>query len=125
MVIKEEKKEETLAELSKLYDYIPKFMENSTDDQLQKTVTETKANILKAYSKLDSQNWEEISNDVKKAIDIYSKLLTDTNIDSNKQYTISKVYIMLNELQNAVQLQDESIFLIKYKNIIEEMNTLL
>lgn len=125
MVIKEEKKEETLAKLSKLYDYIPKFMENSTDDQLQKTVTETKANILKAYSKLDSKNWEEILNDVKQAIDVYSKLLTATNVDPTKQYAISKVYIMINELQNAVQIQDESIFLIKYKNIIEEMNTLL
>lgn len=125
IVVKEEKKEETLSELSKLYDYIPKFMENSTDDQLQKTVTETKAKILKAYSKLDQKNWEEISNDLQQATDIYSKLLTDTNIDSSKQYTISKVYIMINELQNAVQIQDESIFLIKYKNIIEEMNTLL
>ena len=125
MVVKEEKKEETLSELSKLYDYIPKFMENSTDDELYKVVTEAKANILKAYSKLDSKNWQEISNDIKQAIDIYSKLLTDTNIDQSKQYTISKVYIMINELQNAIQMQDESIFLIKYKNIIEEMNTLL
>lgn len=125
MAVKEEKKEETLTELSKLYDYIPKFMQNSTDDQLQKTVTETKASILKAYSKLDSKNWEEISNDIKQAIEIYSKLLTDTNIDQSKQYAISKVYIMINELQNAVQIQDESIFLIKYKNIIEEMNSLL
>lgn len=125
MVVKEEKKEETLSEISKLYDYIPKFMGNSTDDELYKVVTETKANILKAYSKLDSKNWQEISNDIRQAIEIYSKLLTDTNIDQSKQYTISKVYIMINELQNAIQLQDESIFLIKYKNIIEEMNTLL
>lgn len=125
MIVEEEKKEETLNELSKLYDYIPKFIENSTDDHLQKVVTETKAKILKAYSKLDSKNWEEISNDVKQAINVYSKLLTDTNIDSSKQYSISKIYIMINELQNSVQIQDESIFLIKYKNIIEEMNTLL
>lgn len=125
MAVEKEKKEETLNELSKLYDYIPKFIENSAYDQLQKVVTQTKANIIKAYSKLDSKNWEEISNDVKQAIDVYSKLLTDTNIDSSKQYSISKIYIMINELQNAVQIQDESIFLIKYKNIIEEMNTLI
>lgn len=124
MVVKEEDKEKTLNELSKLYEYMPKFMENATEDQLQKIVVETKSNIIRAYSKLDAKNWEEISNDIKEAIDVYSKLLTDTNIDSNKQYSISKIYIMINELQNAVQIQDESIFLIKYKNIIEEMNTL-
>lgn len=125
MVAKEEKKEETLSQLSKLYEYIPKFMENSTEDQLQKVVTETKSNILKAYSKLDSKNWQEISNDVKQAISVYSKLLTDTNIDPSKEYSISKIYVMINELQNSVQMQDESIFFIKYKNIIEEINSIV
>ena len=29
---------------------------------------------------------------------------------------------MLNELQNAVNLKDKEIFLIKYKNLLEEIN---
>ena len=60
-----------------------------------------------------------------KSIDIYSRLLSNTNLDANKQYSISKVYVMINELQNAVEVQDESVFLIKYKNILEEMNSLV
>ncbi len=124
-VVKEEKKEETLNELSKLYEYIPKFIQNTTDDEVYKVIIETKSSIFKAYSKLDSKNWGEITNDVKQAVDSYSKLITNTNIDSSKQYSISKVYIMINELQNAVQIQDESVFLIKYKNIMEEMNSIL
>ena len=80
--------------------------------------------MFKAYSKLDSKNWDEISNDLKQAIDTYSNQLINTNKDSDKQYVINKIYIMLNELQNAVNVQDESIFLIKYKNILEEMNNL-
>lgn len=125
VVAKEEKKEETLKELAILYEYIPKFMQNSTDDEINKIIIETKANLFKAYSKLDSKNWTEISNDTKQAIDSYSKLLTNTNIDSSKQYSISKVYVMINELQNAVELQDESVFLIKYKNILEEVNSII
>lgn len=125
VVAKEEKKEETLKELAILYEYISKFMQNSTDDEINKIIIETKANLFKAYSKLDSKNWTEISNDTKQAIDSYSKLLTNTNIDSSKQYSISKVYVMINELQNAVELQDESVFLIKYKNILEESNSII
>ena len=125
VVAKEEKKEETLKELAILYEYIPRFMQNSTDDEINKIIIETKANLFKAYSKLDSKNWTEISNDTKQAIDSYSKLLTNTNIDSSKQYSISKVYVMINELQNAVELQDESVFLIKYKNILEESNSII
>lgn len=124
VAIKQENKENCLALLSKLYDYFSEFSQNIYDEELQKVIIETKSNILKAYSKLDSKNWESLSNDIKQAINVYSKLLTDTNIDQSKQYTISKIYIMINELQNAVQVQDESIFLIKYKNIIEQVNTL-
>ena len=125
VVASEEKKEETLSELSKLYEYTSKFMQNASDDEVQKTVIDTKSNIIKAYSKLDSKKWNEISKDTKQAIDTYSKLLTNTNIDSSKQYNLSKVYIMMNELQNAVEVQNESVFLIKYKNLVEEINNLI
>ena len=121
---KAENKEETLKELSKLYEYVPKFMQNATDEETKKIVATTKSNIFKAYSKLDSKNWDEISKDTKQAVDTYSKLLTNTNIDSSKQYNISKGYVMINELQNAVEVKDEAVFLIKYKNILEEMNNL-
>lgn len=122
VAVKDSKKEETLAELSKIYDYLPKFLQD--DDVLYKTLIETKANIFKGYSKLDSQNWDEISKDVKNAIDVYSKLLTDPNIDSSKQYSINKGYIMINELQNAVSMKDTSVFLIKYKNLMDEIEGL-
>ena len=121
---KEENKEETLKSLSKLYEYIPKFLQNSTDDEVKKVIADTKKDIFKGYSKLDSKNWEEIAKDTKQAIDDFSKLLSNTNIDSNKQYKISKIFVMINELQNAVEVKDESVFLIKYKNILEEMNNI-
>ena len=31
---------------------------------------------------------------------------------------------MLNELQNAINEQDETVFLIKYKNLLEEINNI-
>ena len=113
-----------LDELSKLYNYLPNFSQNILDDEIEKVLIETKNNILKVYSKLDSKNWKEISEDIKQASNSFSKLLTNTNIDSSKQYSINKIYIMINELQNAINVQDETIFLIKYKNILEEMNSI-
>lgn len=123
-IVKNEDKGETLKTLAKIYEYIPKFLQNATDDEVKKVIAETKKEIFKGYSKLDSKNWEEIGSDTKQAIDKFSKLLSNTNIDSNKQYKISKVFVMVNELQNAVEVQDESVFLIKYKNILEEMNNI-
>lgn len=123
-VAKEEKKEETLAELTKVYEYFPKFLKGSNQEALYTTLIETKWNVFKGYSKLDSENWQEISKNIKDAIDTYSKLLTNTEIDEKKQYSVSKGYIMINELQNAVSLNDSAVFLIKYKNLLEEMNNI-
>lgn len=122
LAIQKNSKEETLKSLSTIYEYIPKFIEKTTNDNLIKAITKTKSDLFKSYSQLDRKNWQEISEMIKKAVDNFSQLLTDTKIDSNKQYTINKVYVMLNELQNAVKVQDINVFLIKYKNILEEMN---
>lgn len=123
-VVKEEKKEEILKELTNVYEYLPKFLRGASHDVLYTTLIETKLNIFKAYSKLDGANWQEISEDMKNAIDTYSKLLTNTEIDTRKQYVVSKGYIMINELQNAVNLQDTTVFLIKYRNLLEEFNNI-
>lgn len=123
-VVKDENKKETLAQLTVLYDYIPKFIKNVNDEELFRVVLETKAPIFKAYAKLEDKDWDGISNDVKNAIDTFGQLLTSTKTEAYKQYTVNKIYIMLNELQNAVNIQDESVFLIKYKNLLEELNNM-
>lgn len=120
-VVKNENKEEVLGVLNTLYSYMPKFIQNTTDDNVNKTIVETKSYIVSAYSKLDAEKWDGINDDIKKAIDVYSKLLTDTNIDNEKQYSLNKSYVILNEIQNAVNIKDKSVFLIKYKNLLEEL----
>ena len=83
-----------------------------------------KENIFKAYSKLDVGKWDEISSDVNNATSIYSELLTNASNGIDNQYEINKGYILINEMQNAVKLQDVSVFLIKYKNLLEELNSI-
>ena len=124
VLVKNQNKEETLRELAKTYQYIPKFAERVTDDTVYKTVLNTKSNIFLAYSKLDSKNWDEISSDIKNAINVFSQLLTGNVVNTNNQTTINKVYGMLNELQNATNGKDEAVFLIKYKNLLEEINNM-
>ena len=124
LLVEQERKEECLNKLATIYEYIPKFAEKATTDELEKTILETKKNLFKGYSKLDSKNWSEISQDVNQTVESFTKLLTNVNEKDSKQYTINKIYVMLNELKNAVNIQDTNVFLIKYKNILEELNDL-
>lgn len=117
--VKEENKEDTLKELSVLYDYFPKFIENCTEDDKEKILIKTKDSIFKAYSLLDNGEWATIMENVNVASQEYTKLITNKN--NKNQYNVNKAYIMVNELQNAVNLKDKEIFLIKYKNLLEEL----
>ena len=98
--LEEENKQLTLDNLIKVYEYIPKFGQTVVNDTLYKTVLETKLNVFRGYAKLDSGDWAGISTNMTDAINVYSTLLTNTEIDANKQTTINKGYVMLNELNN-------------------------
>lgn len=124
IVVKDENKENTLSELSKLYDTLATITQKIQGENTYKILIEIKQNIFKAYSKLDSNNWDEITNDINNAINSYSKLLTEINIEPQNQYFINKGYVLINELQNATKLKDISVFLIKYKYLLEELNCL-
>lgn len=122
--VKNENKENTLKELSLLYSYIPKFLKNCNAEEEYKVSISTKENIFNAYSILDSEDWESIGNFIQKANDNFSKLMTDVNLENKNQFTINKCYILINDMQNAVNTKDKEIFLIKYKNLLEELNNL-
>lgn len=123
--VKEENKENTLKELSTLYDYLPRFVENCSDDEKEIVVAKTKNEIFKAYSILEQEDWDKISDNVNNAIQEFTKLVTNvSNQETGNQYNINKTYVMLNELQNAVQIKDKEVFLIKYKNLLEELQNM-
>lgn len=122
--LEEENKQLALDNLVKIYEYIPQFAQTVVDDTLYKTVLETKLNVFRGYAKLDSGDWTGISTNIVDAINAYATLLTNTEIDANKQTSVNKGYVMLNELKNAVDTQNTSVFLIKYKNLLEEINNL-
>ena len=124
VAVKEENKETTLAELSNLYTNLSNITQSLEENETYKMVVRIKENIFKAYSKLDAGKWDEISNDVNNATFTYSELLTNASNGIDNQYEINKGYILINEMQNAVKLQDVSVFLIKYKNLLEELNSI-
>ena len=124
VAVKDENKETTLAELSNLYTNLSNITQNLQGNETYKMVVRIKENIFKAYSKLDAGKWDEISNDINNATSIYAELLTNASNGIDNQYEINKGYILINEMQNAVKLQDVSVFLIKYKNLLEELNSI-
>ena len=115
---KNEDKNQTLIKLANLYRYLPAYASNFSDDLNYTSLLETKSNVFKGYVFVNIDNWDEASSNINKAIESYSRALN--NIQENRNYDTSKIYIILNEIQSAVNIKDKDVFLIKYKNFIEE-----
>ena len=122
--IKEENKQNALYALANLYNYLPDFIENSTDDTNKKILIRTKNNIFKAYSLLDKNDWNAITENVNLANQEFTKMLTNSQSSNKNQYIINKAYVQINELQNSTQTKEKEIFLIKYKNLLEELENI-
>ena len=123
--VKDEDKEVTLDELAILYNYLPKFLQNCTEKEKEITIIKTKQYILNAYSLIEKEEWSTISENINIAAQEFRKLVTNiNNEEKNNQYNINKAYIMINEMQNAVLLRDRDVFLIKYKNVLEELQNI-
>lgn len=123
-VVRDENKEETLRELAILFEYVVRFKQKATDDDVTKKIVEIKSHVYNSYSKLDTKRWDEIKNETKEAVRIYNELLSNSEVETTKQYSISKGFVMINELQSAADAENVTTYLIKYKNFIEEMNNL-
>lgn len=122
--IKEENKQNALDALANLYNYLPDFIENSTDDTNKKILIKTKNNVFKAYSLLDKNDWNAITENVNLANQEFTKILTNSQSSNKNQYIINKAYVQINELQNSTKTKEKEIFLIKYKNLLEELENI-
>lgn len=134
--VKEENKQETLKELSELYNFLAGFIDVFSTHKKDVIVIKTKNDVFKAYSILDNEDWESVTDLINSATQNFVRISVDVkdlndkdtgkskgkNDDQNiSKYNVNKAYMMIEELQNAINLKEKEIFLIKYKNLLEEL----
>ena len=122
IAVKEEDRERALEQLSKLYDFLPSFVEKCDAGEKELIIVKTKNYILKAYSILEKEDWDSISSFAKEAYQEFSRLFIGLENNKNvNEYNVKKIHLMLNEFQNSINMKNKEVFLIKYKNLLEEL----
>ena len=121
--IKVQDKVNSLSMVAKLYSYLPQFMELYEKDSRKIAFMQTKTNIIRAYSIIEQEKWEEIKKEISSSINNFNTILNDVNNNKN-QYNISKTYVFLNEFNNSIDTNDKEILYIKYRNLIQEIEYL-
>ena len=54
----------------------------------------------------------------------FKNLLNDIEYIQDKEYKVNRTYVLIKELQNSLVYKDKKLFLVKYKNLMESVNTL-
>ena len=122
--VNKENKEETLNNLSSLYSVLPKYLEQIGAEESKQNISKINSNILKAYSSANQPNWIGIGNNLQQVEQDFLKLMEDVEYVSKNDHKVKQVYVEFKELQNALPNQDQTLFYVKYKNLMQSLNTL-
>lgn len=125
MGIKSKDKTASLNSAAALYSYIPKYIDAYAKDSANKNITDTKLHILNAYVGATSENWDYVTSEIGTAEQVFSTVMSDSEFVKTKEYNVNKSYVALKELQSSIKSQDKTIFFIKYKNLMQELEILI
>ncbi|MBP3255682.1 MAG: hypothetical protein J6M60_04255 [Clostridia bacterium] len=119
---KNEDKNALLNNIASLYSYIPNFLTQIESDNKKVQIVNTINSVLNSYVFINQNNWNDAKSNTESAINSYMQIIN--NVDENSKYSknkITRIYVLLNELNNSVTLNDKEIYFIKYRNVIEEL----
>lgn len=122
--IKNEDKIKSLENMAKLYGYIPKYEQVVETSGEIKNLKQTKAELINAYSIIESENWNEITPRIIRAETEFKKIIDNIEAVKNKEYKINKTYVLIEEMKNAVAYKDKELLYVKYKDLMESLNTI-
>lgn len=122
--IKNENKQDSLINLANLYSYIPIYEKGISAESSIQNVKQTKSFLINAYSVVEQGDWNEVETNISECEKIFKNVVNDIEFARKNEYKVNKTYVLIKELQNSLDLQDKEVFYIKYKSLLESVNTL-
>lgn len=122
--IKNENKIDSLINIAKLYSYIPIYEKAISAENSMQNIKQTKAFLVNAYSAVEQGNWNDVQTNINECEKTFKNVVNDIEFAKKNEYKVNKTYVLVKELQNSLDLQDKEVFYIKYKNLLESINTL-
>ena len=124
--LNQEDKKAVAAGYAKLYSLLPEFIKNIEIEELKKKSIERKSHVLNAYAYVESEEWDRVQGEITSAEKKFTEAVNNiSQKEDQRKYNINKSYVLLQELKNSLSLKDTGIFHMKYKILLEELNTLL
>lgn len=121
VAIKENNKDTAIQNLVELYKYLPEFTK-SNGNESKKVILECKYNLLICYRYASMQDWEKLNEGISDLKMAFSNIRVDDDDMKGKEINVKNCFVIINGMENLGEIRDESVFFIKYRNLMKEFD---
>lgn len=104
-----------------LYSLIPGYFEKISDDKNKIDLMKLKSIVISSFVQSNSSDWEGAKTTIGLAETKYKEMMDNIDYMQEYSYNLNKVYILIQELKNAINLEEKDLTRIKYINFIEKI----
>ena len=119
--VKQEDKVATLNNLASLYAFLPNYRSQISEDNQSINMDYVKGCVLNSYALLEQGKWDEMQAQLTNATNYFANIMNRVEERNQNQSQISRIYVLLNELNNSINKKQKELFYIKYRNLMEEL----
>ena len=109
-----------LQRISYLYSLLPNYLEKYSDNKNKIDVMKLKSLVLSSFIQANFLEWDTAKETIGLAESKYNEMMN--NVDYMREYSnnLNKVYVLLEELKNAIELEEVELVKTKFINFIEK-----
>ncbi len=122
--IKDRDKSLSLINLRDLYSYIPKFLELAKINDENQKIKQAKLCLINSYIYANEENWENVKKELLNCELQINNISNKKDYVENREYKVNKMFILVKEIEKTTSIQDKTIFFMKYKNLLQSINSI-
>ena len=112
-----------IAQASELYSYLPNYLEKIGENNKNKVnIMKLKSFVITSFSYAKQLDWENAKQAIEMADNKYKEMTDDVDYMKEYSYNLNKVYILLGELKNVINVEELELTKMKYINFIEKIS---
>lgn len=104
-----------------VYSLLPNYFEKCSKDKNKLELLRLKGIVLTSFIQSNFLDWNSAKSSIASAETKYKEMSENVDYMKEYSYNLNKVYILLKELKNAIDLEELELVKLKYINFIEKV----
>lgn len=104
-----------------LYSLLPTYMEKYSENKNEINILKLKSLVVSSFTYSSLYDWENAKTTIGLAENKYKEMMDDVDYMKEYAHNLNKVYILLGEVRNAIEIEELELTKIKYVSFIEKM----